>query len=595
MHKRWTWVPLALAAGGMWGCAGEAEREGDLALAAPAPMAPLGAPEGESATPPLPPIDLSEENVAAWTRAEPTIIDTRRFPVQVVDTSGDGSRTTGHIVPPHERPKVHREGPANDLRASWNSGRKTASMGVAFEGIGMTGWTPPDPTLAVGPTHVVSTVNMAIAFHDREGNLEFQSHLGSPGDPGFFEPVGAEDFTFDPKCVYHPGIERFIVLALEVYQNRGESWITIAISDDSDPNGVWYKYRTWSVVQIGGTTYWVDYPGLGFDDHGVYVTGNLFRLSGGGGGFGGAVYRSFDLQKMMNGEPIEFADVRSGSSSSVQATTCYGSPAAPYFTSLASSTRLRLEALTNPLTNPQVVSVEIPIPSWGWPNDAPNGGGSRISTLDGRIMNGDWRDGRLVTGHGIGVSGNGTRSVARWYEIDTQQWPISGTPTLVQSGNVQEDNSHWTFFPALALNERGEIGMIMAGSRSGEFAAIAATSRAADDPAGEMGAPTSLLVGNTEASGRWGDYFDLTTDPVDGRTFWGAGQVQTPSGWQTWIVSFTSGCDADLNGDGEANVDDFFLFLDLFAAGDPQADINGDGELDVNDLFAFLDVFAQGC
>lgn len=54
-------------------------------------------------------------------------------------------------------------------------------------------------------------------------------------------------------------------------------------------------------------------------------------------------------------------------------------------------------------------------------------------------------------------------------------------------------------------------------------------------------------------------------------------------------------CRADLDGDGDADANDFFLFLDLFAAGDPRADLTGDGRVDVNDFFVYLDLFAIGC
>ncbi|TVS00922.1 MAG: hypothetical protein EA423_10740 [Phycisphaerales bacterium] len=54
-------------------------------------------------------------------------------------------------------------------------------------------------------------------------------------------------------------------------------------------------------------------------------------------------------------------------------------------------------------------------------------------------------------------------------------------------------------------------------------------------------------------------------------------------------------CPADLNGDGVVDADDFFLFLSLFAAGDPRADINNDGVIDADDFFAYLTLFAAGC
>ncbi|MCC5786959.1 MAG: hypothetical protein JJU33_09695 [Phycisphaerales bacterium] len=57
----------------------------------------------------------------------------------------------------------------------------------------------------------------------------------------------------------------------------------------------------------------------------------------------------------------------------------------------------------------------------------------------------------------------------------------------------------------------------------------------------------------------------------------------------------TPACPPDLNGDGVVDADDFFLFLQLFAAGDPAADFNNDGVIDADDFFAFLGAFAAGC
>ncbi len=60
-----------------------------------------------------------------------------------------------------------------------------------------------------------------------------------------------------------------------------------------------------------------------------------------------------------------------------------------------------------------------------------------------------------------------------------------------------------------------------------------------------------------------------------------------------WIL--TSACDADIDGDGDTDAEDFFGYLDLFAAGDDRADIDGDGDLDGEDFFGYLDLFAAGC
>jgi len=43
------------------------------------------------------------------------------------------------------------------------------------------------------------------------------------------------------------------------------------------------------------------------------------------------------------------------------------------------------------------------------------------------------------------------------------------------------------------------------------------------------------------------------------------------------------------------NLQDYLLYLQLFAAADPGADMNGDGRVNVSDYLAYLAAFAQGC
>jgi hypothetical protein len=41
-----------------------------------------------------------------------------------------------------------------------------------------------------------------------------------------------------------------------------------------------------------------------------------------------------------------------------------------------------------------------------------------------------------------------------------------------------------------------------------------------------------------ESSGRWGDYYQMTVDPVDDCTFWFVGMYRPSGGWQTRIQDF---------------------------------------------------------
>ena len=58
---------------------------------------------------------------------------------------------------------------------------------------------------------------------------------------------------------------------------------------------------------------------------------------------------------------------------------------------------------------------------------------------------------------------------------------------------------------------------------------------------------------------------------------------------------FGTPCPADMDANGELNLDDLMLFIAAFVAHDPLADLNGDGEHNIDDLDAFSEAFTAGC
>jgi hypothetical protein len=405
---------------------------------------------------------------------------------------------------------------------------------VPFDGITHTGWVPPDCTLAVGPSHVLQTVNMQIAWYDKAtGGVQFSVPLNDTGSPGFFEGVGAQGFTFDPKCLYDEQAGRFVVLALEVYGST-EAWIDIAVSDDNDPNGTWYKYRTDAVVWNGTQSYWVDYPGLGYDDVCYYVTGNLFGLNA--GGWGGVLFRIFAKAPLLLGNPALWSDLQDTGSGSVQVAEHHTANRNPLFVSLNSGTSIKIHAILQPQTNPSLTSTTVTVPSFSGPPGAPDLSGGSIDCLDGRIINVEFRDDTILAGHGIN-NGNG-KAVARWYEFDTHNWPQHGkTITLTQSGDVDMGGGVYTWYPALCKNANGEIGIVMAYSSANEYAGIAVAAHKAADAAGTVSMIERVKEGAGGAGGRWGDYFDCCIDPSDAARFWCVGEYPN---WTTFITDFTS-------------------------------------------------------
>ena len=550
-------------------------------------------------TQPLPEIRIDEHGDVARTTVTPVVIDTREFPVQRqpnVPWEGPTARP-GKLLPKHGRDKSLSEGPREDLPLGGITNKAVVKAAPRFPGISQTAWTPPDPTLAVGPDHIISTVNMAVAFYDKEGNEQFFANLDSTGSPGFFEEIGGGDFTFDPKCFYDHDSERFVILALEYYPS--ESWITIAVSDDSDPNGSWYKYRTPAVISIGDATYWVDYPGFGFDHRAFTVTSNLFQLDGSGPGFGGILYRALNKTPMLAGDPVTFSDL-TYDAASAQCAVHHGEPVGPFFVSVESQSSMRIQAIRNPIIQPQLFTASVSVPPHsGSPPNAPNLGGGSIDTLDGRLMNVYWRDGQLIFAHAVR---SGDESQCRWYHIDTGDWPgefgpAPTAPTLVQAGAIDLIGARHGFYPAVAMNVHGDIGLVFGQCKSNTFPRVSITGRAASDPPGTMGTPEIVVESPSGADGRWGDYFDMVIDPVDDTTFWYIGEWASGSGWQTWIGSFQitpPGCPGDTNGDDATNVADLLSVIAAWNTDcsiEPEGcseDVNGDGIVNVSDLLIVI-------
>ena len=519
-----------------------------------------------------------------------SIIDTRAFKQQIVEpTPGEIQARKGMKLTPHKTPKPVESGEPNTLVAEERASATETLPDALFTGIGNTGWDPPDCTLAVGPSYVVATVNTSIAFFTKAGTKVFQVPLDNSGTPGFFEPQGALNFVFDPKVLYDRHTGRFIVVALEQY-SAGTSYVDIAISDDSDPNGTWYKYRTSSVVNISGTNYWVDYPGIGVDADGIYITGNLFNFAG--TAFGGGWVRSILKSSVLSGGTASYADLRLASGSSYQVADAWPGDRA-VLVHRSTATSLTLTAVNNAFTTPAAITKAITVPS----NAAPPSAGTKgttttLDTLDGRIMNATTRGGKLYTCHAISGS---TRALARWYQVNLNGWPVTSTntPTLTMSGNIAPaSTTESTFFPAVAVNGRGDVAVVHAASSTAIFPELRVATRRATDASGTLGTPTVLSTSASSPGGttsRWGDYFGCAVDPVNDCTFWGIGEVRTASAWSTSINSFSVAPSADLDGDGVVNSGDIGLLLLQF--GDCACctgDLDQNGVVDSGDISVLL-------
>lgn len=158
---------------------------------------------------------------------------------------------------------------------------------------------PPDQGLCAGNGFVMESVNDVLRVYDTSGTpltdvIDLNTFYGYAAQ--FDRTTGEQGpFTTDPSCYYDADTQRWfqVILTLDVDPPTGgflgSNHLDIAVSTTSDPTGSWVIYRL--PVQDDGTDGTPnhgcsfgpcigDYPHIGADKYGFYVTTNEYALFG---------------------------------------------------------------------------------------------------------------------------------------------------------------------------------------------------------------------------------------------------------------------------------------------------------------------------
>jgi hypothetical protein len=145
----------------------------------------------------------------------------------------------------------------------------------------------------------------------------------------------------------------------------------------------------------------------------------------------------------------------------------------------------------------------------------------------------------MVMNHAVNID-NDEHIGIRWYEMRREGnsgWDI------YQEGTYAPTDDVGRFCGSIGIDEDGNIALGYTVSGASKFPSTRITGRRFSDPLGEMTA-TEIEVETGDdnaslASRRWGDYFSLSVDPDDGKTFILVHQVQKRNiGWQSYNTSF---------------------------------------------------------
>jgi hypothetical protein len=444
---------------------------------------------------------------------------------------------------------------------------------------------PPDTNGEAGATQYVEMVNTDFAVYSKTGKA---LRASTPINKLWANTQGEckSHPDGDPVVVYDQLAKRWVLSEFIAFTSGNEQYgECIAVSTTGDATGSYYLYEF-----LFGSDVLLDYPKIGVWPDGYYMMANEFPsssvTSSGTGVF------AFERSKMLAGKParvVYFDD------------SVHNPPGGQYIGMLPSDldgSRLPPAGTPNyftevddpsgiPPTTPSDLGFTMRIfkfhVDWTYPsrstfgaNGAPNysfpvapfarpqcvygygpncvpqkGGPQDLDTLGDRLMfRLPYRNfgtyASLVLNHTV-VAPDG-RDGIRWYEV---RIPTGKAPRIYQQGTYAPGDATgtliWRWMGSIAMDKVGNIGLGFSASGPTKFPSVRYSGHVNGRALGYMTAGEKVAFTGTgpqtEAEGRWGDYSDLTVDPVDDCTFWYAQEYLADDfvligTWRTRIVSF---------------------------------------------------------
>ncbi|WP_158655247.1 T9SS type A sorting domain-containing protein [Flavivirga eckloniae] len=387
---------------------------------------------------------------------------------------------------------------------------------------------PTDPSLAIGPNHVMVVFNTGFMIYDKSGN----QLLGETSpNPAIFPSGGCCDLTVS----YDNAADRWVLSFLG-------SGAQVAVSDGPNPlTAGWYVYNISTISDYQKLSVWSD---------GYYLTDNTassnklwilerdVMLTGGSGaqilGFNlpGIVTSGFYSPQVLNvtdgnlpapgGATIVYLqdDAWSGvSQDHIKVWTANVNWSSPGSSTVSSPQQINTTPFIGVFDNGSFSNLTQP------------GGGVPIDALQATIMN--QAQFRKFATHNSALfnfvvdtdASSGKLAGIRWYEFrqsgDNQPW------SLYQEGTYTAPNGKHAWNASLAMDGQGNIGMgytSMSGPSTSATVRVSSyfTGRLSSDPLGTMTSTEQVIAnGTADISGnRYGDYSKIDVDPSDDASFW---------------------------------------------------------------------------
>jgi hypothetical protein len=317
--------------------------------------------------------------------------------VQKIHAPGIDARKDQVMALKAEANRVHDALIAAGVPASTAEKTTTSTaptLGTNFFGNSYGGGDPADNALAVSEAGLmISGSNTRFHTYDASGtqtsSKSFTQFATAGGVP--------TSFTFDPKCVYDPNEDRFIVAFING-ASSSSSKVVVGFSQTNDPAGLWNVYAINGNVNSLGV--WTDFIQLGINNDELFITGNPFTNAG--ASLGAVVWQISKTEGYTGGTLNPVVHYESGAFSihPVQGgSTLYGPKMYFLQSELGSSTNVSLYEMTNTIANNGVLNSAVGFTldvSYGIPPSADQRGTTvNLKTNDTRIQSSYFENGRI--------------------------------------------------------------------------------------------------------------------------------------------------------------------------------------------------------
>src|ERR1035437_277845 len=126
------------------------------------------------------------------------------------------------------------------IRQSFFGQTQTDTTIQNYEGVGMSGWLPPDTDGDVGPNNYFQVVNVRFAIYDKNGN----KLIGPSSNTSIFSGMPNMTNDSDPIVLYDENADRWLFSVYTFpHNNNAPFYESVAISQTGDPTGTWYRYQ----------------------------------------------------------------------------------------------------------------------------------------------------------------------------------------------------------------------------------------------------------------------------------------------------------------------------------------------------------------